>query len=106
MMLNNMKEDALQLKEKEEESFLSKVDYKVYWGQIKLVGYTMQLRPEHMRSIESNINLDYEKDILDYYPNDKKALLCDENFGFKDGLHEPQKLLLIGFMYCYFRDPV
>ena len=66
----------------------------------------MQLRPEHMRSIEKNINLDYEKDILDYHPNDKKALLCDENFGYKDGLHEPQKLLLIGFMYCYFRDPV
>ena len=83
---------------------MSKVDYKVFWGQVKLVGYTMQLRPEHIRSIDKSIGLDYEKDILDYHPNYKKALICDENFGYKDGFHEPQKLLMIGFMYCYFRN--
>ena len=28
--------------------------------------------------------------------------MCDEKFGFKDGEHDPHKLLLTGFMYCDF----
>ena len=32
-----------------------------------------------------------------------KQILADEDFGYSDGLHEPQKLLLIGFLYCQFK---
>ena len=32
--------------------------------------------------------------------------MCDAQFGYKDGLHEPQKLLLLGFMYCSFDNEI
>ena len=32
--------------------------------------------------------------------------MCDTQFGYKDGLHEPQKLLLLGFMYCSFYNEI
>lgn len=99
-----MSAPAYAIKEQEDESFLSEVRYDVFWGKVKLVGYTMKLRPDHMRMIEKDINIDYEEDILAFKHNEKKALLCDEDFGFQDGLHEPQKLLLTGFMYCKFDD--
>ena len=76
-MLSKLSRHAQEIKEKEDSFFLNKVDYSVFWGQVKLVGYTMQLRPEHMRSIQNSINLDYEQDILTFTPNDKKALICD-----------------------------
>ena len=63
----------------------------------------MQLRPEHMRLIAPHINLDYEKDLLVFQQTIPKQILADEDFGYADGLHEPQKLLLIGFMYCRFK---
>ena len=53
-----------------------------------------------MRQIAADLNLDYENDIHTYRPTLAKYLLCDEKFGYQDGLHEPQKLLLLGFMYC------
>ena len=80
------------------------MSYEVYWSKVKLVGYTMQLRPEHMRLIAPDIGLDYENDILNYRPTLAKYLLCDEKFGYQDGLHEPQKMLLTGFMYCKFSN--
>lgn len=55
-----------------------------------------------MRLIQDAINLDYEKKIQSYNPSFEKYLLCDEDFGFKEGEHDPHKLLLIGFMYCAF----
>lgn len=97
-----MSQAAEALKDQEEHSFLANVRYDVFWGKVKLVGYTMKLRPDHMRMIQKEINIKYEEDILSFKYNDKKALLCDDEFGFQDGLHEPQKLLLIGFMYCKF----
>ena len=42
----------------------------------------MKLRPDHMRMIQKDINIDYEEDILSYKYNAKKALLCDDEFGF------------------------
>jgi hypothetical protein len=50
-MLSKLSRHAQEIKDKEDNFFLAKVDYSVFWGQVKLVGYTMQLRPEHMRSI-------------------------------------------------------
>ena len=64
----------------------------------------MQLRPEHMRLIAKAINLNYEEDILAFTSTVPKMMLCDKNFGFKDGLHEPQKMLLIGFLYCKYKS--
>ena len=80
---------AQNLKNQEEGFFLSTVRYDVFWGKVKLVGYTMKLRPEHMKMIAQDINLDYENDILSYKYNDSKGLICDETFGFQAGLHEP-----------------
>ena len=62
----------------------------------------MKLRPDHMRLISEAINLDYDGKIQNYYPSFEKYLLCDEDFGFKDGENDPHKLLLSGFMYCDF----
>ena len=52
------------LKDQETELFLSDVSYEEYWGKIKLVGYTMQLRPEHMQMLAPSLGIDYEKDLL------------------------------------------
>ena len=60
----------------------------------------MQLRPEHMQMISPTLGIDYEKDLLGNQPSDAKRLLQDEKFGYHDGLHEPSKMLLLGFMYC------
>ena len=90
------------LRSQEEQFFLSQVKYDVFWGKVKLAGYTMKLRPEHMRMIAPAIRLDYEKTILSHKYNEEKGVLCDDNFGFENGVHEPQKLLLIGFLYCKF----
>ena len=64
----------------------------------------MQLRPDHMRLIQESINLDYDGKIQSYYPSTEKFLLCDTNFGFNEGVHDPHKLLLTGFMYCCFEN--
>jgi hypothetical protein len=91
--------------EQEKGFFLSDVRYEDFWGKVKLIGYTMQLRPEHMRLIAPDLKLDFEKDILGHKKTIAKQLLCDHKFGYSDGLHEPQKLLLIGFLYCQFSNP-
>ena len=88
----------------EKNIFLSDVLYEDFWGKIKLVGYTMQLRPEHMEMIAPSINLDYENDLHNRSKSFARFLMCDPRFGFKDGLHEPQKLLLIGFLYCHYEN--
>ena len=31
-------------------------------------------------------------------------LLCDPNFGFTGGNHNPHKLLIVGFLYCTIED--
>ena len=60
----------------------------------------MQLRPEHMRLIAPSIGLDYEKDLLCPETTVAKLMFQDKLFGYHSGLHEPSKLLLLGFMYC------
>lgn len=64
----------------------------------------MKLRPDHMRLIADAINLDYDGKIQSYYPSDEKYLLTDTDFGFSEGVHDPHKLLLTGFMYCSFEN--
>ena len=59
---------------------LNEVDFNMYWSQVKLVGYTMKLRSEHMKEIGPSINLDYENEIIN---NDKqydpvKVIFCDK----------------------------
>ena len=68
---------------------MATVPYEIFWGKVKLVGYTMHLRPEHMRLIAKDINLRYDEEILVRKYNDTKGLMCDTQFGYKDGLHEP-----------------
>ena len=62
----------------------------------------MQLRPEHIKMIAPSLGLDYEKDYLCAENTDAKNLFQDRLFGYHSGLHEPSKLLLLGFMYCKF----
>ena len=81
--------EAQELKDQEEELFLATVPYDIFWGKIKLVGYTMQLRPEHMMLIGESINMDYEKDIHVPKTTTAKLLFCDEKFGYRSGVHEP-----------------
>jgi len=81
----------------------------MYWSQVKLVGYTMKLRPEHMKEIGPSINLNYEEDIVNCKnkrSDERFLILCDKSFGFGEGSHDPQKLLMIGFLYCKFDDPL
>lgn len=84
--------------------FLSVVNYEQFWNKIKLVGYTMQLRPEHMRMISPSLGLDYETDLLGPEKTDAKFLLQDEKFGYSSGIYEPTKLLILGFMYCQYNS--
>ena len=51
VLMGKMSAPAYAIKEQEDESFLSEVRYDVFWGKVKLVGYTMKLRPDHMRMI-------------------------------------------------------
>mmetsp|Transcript_31202 Transcript_31202/g.41299 ORF Transcript_31202/g.41299 Transcript_31202/m.41299 type:complete len:128 (+) Transcript_31202:175-558(+) len=63
----------------------------------------MKLRPEHMRMICPALNFNYDRDVLE--PTNwttAKGLLQDIDFGFEYGKHNPDKLLLLGFMYCQF----
>ena len=48
--------------------------------------------------------MDYDGKIQSYHPNDEKYLLCDTDFGFSEGVHDPHKMLLTGFMYCSFEN--
>ena len=73
---------------------------------IKLVGYTMQLRPEHMRILSPQLGLDYEEDFLGNDKTDAKRLLMDQSFGYSNGLHEPSKMLVLGFLYCRYANLV
>ena len=102
--MSELSTSASQLKEQEDQVFLSKVQYDKFWGKVKLVGYTMKLRPDHLRQIADDINLQYEEKILCYRDTYEKFLLCDEDFGYKDGENDPKKLLLTGFMYCNFHN--
>ena len=104
MDIESLSDALLDLKQQEDDSFLADVPYDEFWNQIKLVGYTMKLRPEHMRVISDTININYDEDIIAPKFNEKKALLCDDDFGFEHGLHDPQKMLLTGFLYCQFHD--
>ena len=52
--------EASVLMEQERDFFLNGVEFHMYWSQVKLVGYTMKLRPEHMREIGPSIGLDYD----------------------------------------------
>ena len=59
---------------------LNEVDFNMFWSQVKLVGYTMKLRSEHMKEIGPSINLDYENEIIN---NNKqydpvKVIFCDK----------------------------
>lgn len=102
--LGQLTEVERRLQEWESKTFLAGVDYEDFWGQIKLVGYTMQLRAKHMQMIAPNIGIDYERDFKTDKITVAKCLLMDEAFGFHDGLHEPTKLLLLGFLYCKYRS--
>ena len=57
---------------------------------------------DHMKLIAKAINLDYDGTVQNYQPSVEKFLLCDPKFGFSEGVHDPHKLLLTGFMYCAF----
>ena len=77
-------EEATVLMEQEREFFLNDVDFNMYWSQVKLVGYTMKLRPEHMKEIGPSINLDYDNDIANNkkYTDPIKIIMCDKQFGY------------------------
>ena len=82
MIGQNSSNENEALKYSEENMFLSNVVYEDFWGKIKLVGYTMQLRPEHMRLISPFLNLDYDTDLLTRKQTVARSLLCDAKFGF------------------------
>ena len=46
------------------------------------------------------LGLDYDKDFHGPEKTDAKRLLMDEGFGYSNGLNEPSKMLILGFMYC------
>ena len=91
MLAQDLPPEATVLMEQEREFFLNEVDFNVYWSQVKLVGYTMKLSREHMTEIGSSINLDYEKEIVNNKSriDPKKIILCDKQFGYRDGQHDP-----------------
>ena len=80
--------------------FLARVDYSMFWDKVKLAGYQMKLKPDHIEQISEDINLDLDKIALRAQRNETKEILCDTEFGYKDGLHDPYYMLLLGFMYC------
>ena len=84
MLAQDLPPEATILMEQEREFFLNEVDFNVYWSQVKLVGYTMKLRTEHMKEIGPSINLDYEKEILDNKnrSDPTKVVMCDKQFGY------------------------
>lgn len=51
----------------------------------------MKLRPEHMKEIGPSINLDYETEIANNkkHSDPIKIVMCDKNFGYEDGMHDP-----------------
>ena len=51
-----------------------------------------------------SLGIDYENDLLCREMTDAKRLLMDVKFGYSHGLHEPIKLLLLGFMYCKYES--
>lgn len=99
-----MEEEEIVMRSEDDEFFLARVYFDDYWDKIKLVGYQMDLKPDHMEQIKDDINLDTELLSLTSGRNVTKEVLCDEDFGFNNGKHDPFRLLLIGFMYCRMRD--
>ena len=65
----------------------------------------MRMKPEHMRLIAPEININYDKDLLHHVWTEKKGILEDETFCMQDGRYLPDKLLLTGLMYCQYDDP-
>jgi len=53
-----------------------------------------------LAEIADAINLD-TKNLEARYNTEEKFILCDSKFGYNEHHgHDPQKLLLIGFLYC------
>ena len=75
LTLSRLSQEALELRDQENNFFLSKVNYDVFWGKVKLIGYTMQLRPEHMRLIAPHINIDFDRDLMAHQSNIPKQIL-------------------------------
>ena len=70
------------LKDDDEDFFLSSVVYSKYWDKIKLVGYQMKLRPDHLEQIKGDIGLDTELLSLVAPKNPVKAVFNDDDFGY------------------------
>ena len=88
------------MKRDDEDFFLSSVVYSKYWDKIKLVGYQMKLRPDHLEQIKDDIGLDTSLLELVAPKNPVKAVFNDDDFGYSEGMHVPRNKLLIGYMYC------
>ena len=59
----------------------------------------MDLNQEHLKSISSEIRLNYEKMESDRFQGQALCYL-DTNFAYKDNKHNVENLILIGWLLC------
>ena len=80
---------------------LVNVPFHHFRASIKKYGYNKLLNKHHLRAISDLIKLDI--DALLSKPDSTVAMIFnDPKFAYNDGLYDPYKLLLIGFLYCSF----
>ena len=78
---------------------LHKIEFRAYQAAIKRFGYRMDLNEEHFKSISDEIALDYEKMLAEKTKGQGLAYL-DPKFSFKDGKHNVENLILLGWLLC------
>ena len=62
----------------------------------------MRLKPEHIKNMSPMLGIDYETEMHGQGITDAKLMLQDKKFAYDNGIYEPTKLLILGFMYCKF----
>ena len=78
---------------------LHRVEFRTYQAAIKRFGYRIDLTESHLRAIASDIRLDV--DAMKANPKSPWAIAyLDKEFAFKDGRHQVDQLILIGWLLC------
>ena len=78
---------------------LYRVEFRTYQAAIKRFGYRIDLTEQHLRAIAPEIRLN-----VDEMKNDPKSAFAiaylDTGFAYKEGRHQVEELILIGWLLC------
>jgi len=75
------------------------VEFRTFQSAIKRFGYRMDLNDEHMKAIAPEINMNYDK-MCSERTKGQAIAYFDERFAYKNGKHDVENLMLLGWLLC------